>query len=448
MKKLLLLIISMILMINIVLAIDCQYKQSETYQVEEYRYYLDNKLLNEGPTFEYQDTSLTTARFKVYNPYDFDITIAIPYKTKSNWYGDGSGSVNAIVSANEFAVFDSQHNNGGPVSEPDLQIIDPAITKKFELVSKQREICKLCLGKNCLNDGAICSNPTECGGNFCIEGVCSNSEKCYNNDCKCSTDKIQCDDNTKCVLRNSIELDTKTICNKNEECVSGYIDPNTKLCAKSPSQIQKEKDEKNEGIVISIIVLSIIIVVGIGIYLYLKNKNEEEKQKTEYAKQKTIQKQMEFVVTKLHTKNLELEKIKNEIHELKIHKKIKEDEVRTLKNLKEKESALFSEIQGIEQQIDEKWENLKPFPDAQAKNRLVIINPYLGGYKCFYNKELELKEYPTSSLVHRWVWKHKTGSWPKPGYHIHHVDGDKYNNDPNNLEEIDGYEHFEMHRSR
>lgn len=88
----------------------------------------------------------------------------------------------------------------------------------------------------------------------------------------------------------------------------------------------------------------------------------------------------------------------------------------------------------------------KPFPDHQASNRFVVINPYLGGYKCFYKEGLELKDYSTSSLVHIWVWKKHNGRYPRQGYHIHHIDGDKYNNDPDNLAEINEDEHFKIHR--
>lgn len=448
MKKLFMFLFILTISMNIISALECQYTQIENYQVEGDQYYLNDNLLDVGPTFEYQDTSLTGVRFKVYNPYNFDITIEIPYKTKSTWYGDGSGSVSGIVPANEFAIFDGQHSNGGPVSEPELKIIDPNIVKKHELITKQREICKLCLGKNCLNDGSICNSPNECGGNYCIGGYCSNSEICYNNDCKCSTNEIQCSDNKRCVSKNSIALDTKTLCEKNEECISGYIDPLTKLCAKSPAQIQQEKENKTQKIIFSIVALALIIVIGTGWALYLRNKRQKLLIETEEAKQKTIQKEMELVVTKLHTKNLELEKIKKDIEEIKDNKKIKEEELKKLDKLKENQTSLLTEVEKIEEKIDAKWENLKPFPDEQAKNRLVIINPYLGGYKCFYNKELELKEYPVSSLVHRWVWKHKTGNWPRQGYHIHHIDGDKYNNNPDNLEEIYGEEHYERHRNK
>ena len=48
--------------------------------------------------------------------------------------------------------------------------------------------------------------------------------------------------------------------------------------------------------------------------------------------------------------------------------------------------------------------------------------------------------------MHRWIWKKYHGRWPKPGYHIHHKDNDKFNNDIKNLDEINGEEHFILHK--
>ena len=79
---------------------------------------------------------------------------------------------------------------------------------------------------------------------------------------------------------------------------------------------------------------------------------------------------------------------------------------------------------------------------------MVVINLYLGGYKCFYKEGVDLENYPISSLLHRWVWKKHNGRNPKQGYHIHHIDEDKYNNDSRNLEEIPGDEHYEKHRHK
>jgi hypothetical protein len=100
-------------------------------------------------------------------------------------------------------------------------------------------------------------------------------------------------------------------------------------------------------------------------------------------------------------------------------------------------------------EIEEAWKNLKPFYHPLANNRLIIINPYLGGYYCFYQKDKPLEKYPYSSLLHLWIWKeHHDGRWPRKGYHIHHIDHNKYNNSIENLEEIEGEEHFKLHRER
>jgi hypothetical protein len=56
-----------------------------------------------------------------------------------------------------------------------------------------------------------------------------------------------------------------------------------------------------------------------------------------------------------------------------------------------------------------------------------------------YYKNSTLKEY-----MHRYVWKYYNGDIPD-GYHVHHVDGDKSNNDIKNLQLIKKEEHLSMH---
>lgn len=46
--------------------------------------------------------------------------------------------------------------------------------------------------------------------------------------------------------------------------------------------------------------------------------------------------------------------------------------------------------------------------------------------------------------LHRVVWEHSNGAIPK-GYHVHHKDADRTNNNLDNLELIDGKEHMNMH---
>ena len=49
--------------------------------------------------------------------------------------------------------------------------------------------------------------------------------------------------------------------------------------------------------------------------------------------------------------------------------------------------------------------------------------------------------------LHRAVWEYHNGEIPK-GYHIHHKDEDRHNNDISNLEMITGYEHLSSHMSK
>lgn len=46
--------------------------------------------------------------------------------------------------------------------------------------------------------------------------------------------------------------------------------------------------------------------------------------------------------------------------------------------------------------------------------------------------------------AHRWVWENINGKIPK-GYHIHHKDGDKSNNDIKNLMMLSAFEHISYH---
>lgn len=63
------------------------------------------------------------------------------------------------------------------------------------------------------------------------------------------------------------------------------------------------------------------------------------------------------------------------------------------------------------------------------------------------------KDHPAANCrnyapLHRVVFFNTHGRMPLPGYNIHHVDGDKLNNAPENLVEITESEHGEIEQSR
>jgi hypothetical protein len=49
--------------------------------------------------------------------------------------------------------------------------------------------------------------------------------------------------------------------------------------------------------------------------------------------------------------------------------------------------------------------------------------------------------------LHRIIWEHHYGKIPD-GHHIHHIDGDRHNNDISNLQLIDGKEHSKLHSKK
>ena len=65
----------------------------------------------------------------------------------------------------------------------------------------------------------------------------------------------------------------------------------------------------------------------------------------------------------------------------------------------------------------------------------------------YFYEEKERGYYRNSKLkdrMHRYVWRFYNGEIPE-GYHVHHIDGNKGNNDIKNLELIYGSDHLSMH---
>lgn len=68
------------------------------------------------------------------------------------------------------------------------------------------------------------------------------------------------------------------------------------------------------------------------------------------------------------------------------------------------------------------------------------IQEFLGErfYKCGYYFQHNGKR------LHRTVWEHFNGEIPK-GFHVHHIDGNRANNEISNLALVDGTEHVSKH---
>jgi hypothetical protein len=147
--------------------------------------------------------------------------------------------------------------------------IGPLKTESFTI---QVPECNLCSGgKECLNDGIACIYGNECGGTFCVEGRCSNTENCFENNCRCEEkNKLQCPNNKKCVTKKSageipeclglqecttgllcstnnrcygngtIQVGGTPICGNEGECITGHVNENG-ICSKTPEQIRQDE---------------------------------------------------------------------------------------------------------------------------------------------------------------------------------------------------------------
>lgn len=70
---------------------------------------------------------------------------------------------------------------------------------------------------------------------------------------------------------------------------------------------------------------------------------------------------------------------------------------------------------------------------------------YFNGLK--FTRDEKTGYYLNSTIrkrIHRYVWEHYKGEIPK-GYHVHHMDHDKSNNDINNLRLVPSSKHATMH---
>ena len=480
--KALLFLLLFLSLASVSLAEDCDYYDYENYTDETTRYYLGEELL-EGTIEIENQVSDNQAKFKVYNPFDFDVDIEIRYVYDlSHWYRNNRHSISGTVPSKEYAILSGVSFSGSlfsfgtvelkPVSPPDFK-------KKIEKVTKQKPICK------------------------------------------CNSNKIYCETSEKCVSKRDVPDDVRPPCGLYQECKSEFIDSETGLCARSPSQIKEEEEERLENelqikemearklemeakereqqaerekqeaerraqeareleleaqrraqearrleleaqrlkleaeraeqeaqrqheqrklmtySIIAVIVLVVVLIIGGGIFILFSKIRLHE------AKQKTLSAEIELEARHIESKEYDLEGLQKEIEEIQKHKKIQEKEQRKLDDLKSKVSKLNSDIEAHKKKLEE------PFPDAAANNQLVVINRYLGGYKCFYQGDLPFEEYRPKDLVHRWVWKtHNNGRWPKHGYEIHHLDWNKYNNSIENLKEMETEKHRELHRMR
>ncbi len=223
----------------------CQYPQTEFYEeiVPQLHDLRTDEVLGPALIFDnFGKSPDTYAVFQAHNPLDRAITIEINYTqiVSSGLTGTSTYDSSQIVTIpqNSYVTLKNRHGFGPQYSnyiDPEsikYVLVDPPGILQNDRVIKNKTICLF-------NDGASCTNDDQCGGKYCVQGYCSNSEFCFKNDCKCPPDKVQCSDNKRCVPKGVVPVDSVPLCNNREECETGYLNEEDK-CAKSPSVISAE----------------------------------------------------------------------------------------------------------------------------------------------------------------------------------------------------------------
>ncbi len=240
--------------------LECQY--SEIISIERNAmavYDVDtNQLIGTEDDFVFEGVNNppNSTSFNIINPFNVDLNIDLfytyvyrePYTVQETVFVEETIELPALSSVTIF-----QPLIGFPT---DFSILPESISFEFldnnfvfvgfEFIEETEEVCLDCLGVQCLNDGEVCLANIECGGGYCINGICSNAPVCYNYDCNCdSLTELQCPDNTKCVSKASLPVGATPVCLV-EECETGFVDLDG-VCSKRDGEICSDSQECGGG---------------------------------------------------------------------------------------------------------------------------------------------------------------------------------------------------------
>ena len=238
MKKLIIFSIIFIFCVTLSFALDCQYTYLETFQKEEIHWFEGDNDLGIGIIIY----DVNTENFRLMNHFDFTVNVSVTWG--STKYGPQRG-INTELSPEE--IYHYHFENEGMITSTLKYGLKshPSIGTRIINVDDSREACKQCpleSGILCLDDGKYCTISNQCGGKFCVREKCNNKPICYGGECFCSENEFQCPDASNCVIKKSVPLGSKPVCDE-KECVSLHVNPKTGRCSLRDGESCKINDD-------------------------------------------------------------------------------------------------------------------------------------------------------------------------------------------------------------
>ncbi|MBU2616089.1 MAG: hypothetical protein KKC19_03220 [Nanoarchaeota archaeon] len=479
MKKQLLFFFLALFLINSVLALDCQYTKNESYEVEEEWFYFDEEFeganLNVNELVSFENNHLS---FIVYNNLTIPIKVELNYTLRSEWFGINTPtSIQLEVEPRSSETHQEERiSSGGSwaskywIEKFEPTILEPKITSEWKIVTKQKEICKLCDNEVCLNDGSQCNSlydDSKCGSGICnIAGFCG-SQKVVD----CPNGRLNCQDKI-CLESSTKEEGESYMCSF--ECKSDRFENGT--CLKSSLVLQQEEDKRNKNFIIFGVLVLIILSAGVGYFAFFKRK-KEEKLKNQILEEKNslldeidnlkkdkenLQSSIKSLNSEIENMNLLINKGKDKISSLKkeikdTEGKAKEELEKRLRFEEQRQKDRISKLEKQREKLENEEEKIitieKDLGSKKLKfekeNKEFFIKKALDKYKqrypnIFYDEETGYIKFSSqgNEPLHRYLYKKFDKNLS--GKEVHHIDADKLNNENSNLISIPYEKHKKL----
>jgi hypothetical protein len=501
MRKALFLVFFFLFSINLVYALDCQYKDTEFYQeLGTWLYGPDDSYFGEPLILKdfvggYMNIGgCNPPSFVVYNPYDFGVIVNVSYTSfhpAINWAYPKREQKHTLSIT--IPPYSEQKLTGVCMDIGGSNIPNESISYVFDeptnLVFKkgtrtsEREVCEKCGDALCLEEGAACQLDSQCGSNICsITKSCSKTKV---TPCPGTTENC----NDELCLEPSIK-------NKNEpykcewECISGRGENGT--CIWSLEEEGKalwwnDLWNKVKRTIIVIIILAGLSLVG---YFLLWKKVRPTVKKYHESKRGLVEIEEEVANLIIVKKDIEesLIFLSSELKSLQEDKKVSEGKIRRLKEkirkagkeakeklekklgeseriqdlrinrINEKEKEILKKKSQVNVEMNKLSNALSKRDDLARRSQVNTqkeIDAALEKYRREYSEEIIEYDKPSGYLVfsnnrkerlHR--YRYRKMYWLGSGYFVHHIDKDKLNNEYWNLIALTPEEHKKVEHGK